>query len=324
MNKNSRKSMLLLFTLILMTCFSLLEAGKKVRLEGVILSSTEQGMIVDNLRGHQFVVRVQPDTEIKEQTRNFLRDARVYRPSDLVRGLRVQVRGRRDGSGVLTAKSIRMKHIDLKVASTVEARASELDAQLGGMEKNMVRLGGQVEELTSTSTRIRKDARDTQQSLGHVMNDLEETRHQVNENVRKVGYLEGQLSSLDDYRLVDSMTVRFGGGSAELDEEAEQQLDQLVVSTTDTRLGVLFQVTGFASADGPTDFNRHLSRRRAEAVIQYLAEVHSVPLRRFVRPHGFGELMAVADNSTREGRRANRRAEIKVLLNSAIAELALN
>ena len=41
MNKNSRKSMLLLFTLILVTCFSLLEAGKKVRLEGVILSSTE-------------------------------------------------------------------------------------------------------------------------------------------------------------------------------------------------------------------------------------------------------------------------------------------
>ena len=217
MNKNSGKSMLLLFALILMTCFSLLEAGKKVRLEGVILSSTEQRMIVDDLRGHQFVVRLEPQTEIQEQTKNFFRYPRIYRPSDLVRGLRVQVRGRRDESGVLTAKSISLKHIDLKVASTVEARASQFDTQLGGMEQNMVQLGGQVEELTSTSARVRKDARDTKKRLGHVMTDLQKTRLRVDENVRKMGYLEGQLSNLDDYRLIESITVQFKVGSAELD-----------------------------------------------------------------------------------------------------------
>ncbi len=324
MNKNSGKSMLLLFTLILLTCVSLLEAGKKVRLEGVILSSTGQRMIVDDLRGHQFVVRLEPQTEIEEQTKNFLRYPRIYRPSDLLRGLRVLVRGRRDESGVITAKSIKMKHIDFKVASTVEARASQFDTQLGGMEQNLVQLGGQVEELTSTSARVREDARDTQKRLGHVMTDLQKTRLQVDENVRKVGYLEGQLSNLDDYRLIESITVQFKVGCAELDEEAQKQLDQFLISTRERRQGVLFQVTGFASSDGPTDFNRHLSRRRAESVIQYLAEEHSVPLRWFVRPHGFGEFMAVADNSTSEGRQANRRAEVKVLLNSAIAELAMN
>ena len=84
MNKNSGKSMLLLFTLILLTCFSLLEAGRKVSLEGVILSSTGQRMIVDDLRGHQFVVLLEPQTEIEEQTKNFLRYPRIYRPSDLL------------------------------------------------------------------------------------------------------------------------------------------------------------------------------------------------------------------------------------------------
>ena len=225
---------------------------------------------------------------------------------------------------MLTAKSIKMKHIDLKVASTVEARASQFDTQLGGMEQNLVQLGGQVEELTSTSARVREDARDTQKRLGHVMTDLQKTRLQVDENVRKVGYLESQLSNLDDYRLIESITVQFKVGSAELDEEAQKQLDQFLISRRERRQGVLFQVTGFASSEGPTDFNRHLSRRRAESVIQYLAEEHSVPLRWFVRPHGFGEFMAVADNSTDEGRQANRRAEVKVLLNSAIAELAMN
>ena len=324
MNKNSGKLMLLLFTLILLTCFSLLEAGNKVRLEGVILSSTGQRMIVDDLRGHQFVVRLEPQTEIEEQTKNFLRYSRIYRPSDLLRGLRVLVRGRRDESGVLTAKSIKMKHIDLEIASTVEARASQFDTQLGGMEQKLVQLGGQVEELTSTSARVRKDARDTQKRLGHVMTDLRKTRLQVDENVRRMGYLEGQLSNLDDYRLIESLTVQFKVGSVELDEEAQKQLDRFLISTRERRQGVFFQVTGFASSDGPSDFNRHLSRRRAESVIQYLAEEHSVPLRWFVRPHGFGEFMAVADNSTSEGRQANRRAEVKVLLNSVIAELAMN
>ena len=324
MNKNSGKSMPLLFTLILMTCGSLLEAGKKVSLEGVILSSTGQRMIVDDLRGHQFVVRLEPQTEIEKQTKNFLRYPRIYRPSDLLRGLLVLVRGRRDESWVLTAKSIKMKHIDLKVASTVEARASQFDTQLGGMEQNLVQLGGQVEELTSTSARVREDARDTQKRLGHVMSDLRKTRLQIDENVRKVGYLEGQLSNLDDYRLIESITVQFKVGSGELDEEAQKQLDQFLISTGKRRQGVLFQVTGFASSDGPADFNRHLSRRRAESVTQYLTEEHSVPLRWFVRPHGFGEFMAVADNSTSEGHQANRRAEVKVLLNRAIVELAMN
>ena len=324
MNKNSRKSMLLLFTLILMTCVSLLQAGKKVRVEGVILSSTPQRIIVDDLRGHQFVVRLEPGTEIQEQTKNFLRYPRIYRPSDLIRGLRVRVRGRQDQTGLLRAKSIRMKHIDFKVASTVESRASQFDTQLGGMEQGMIQLGGQVEELTSTSARIRKDARDTGKRLSHVLTDLQKTRLQAGENARKVGYLEGQLSNLDDYRLVESLTVQFPMASVELDDKARRQLDELLISATERRQGILFQVTGFASSDGPTDFNRHLSRRRAESVIQYLAEEHSVPLRWFVRPHGFGEFMAVADNSTSDGRQANRRAEVKVLLNSAIAELAMN
>ncbi len=324
MNKNSRKSMLLLFTLILITCVSLLQAGKKVRIEGVVLSNTPHRIIVDDLRGHQFVVRLEPGTQIQEQTKNFLRYPRIYRPSDLMRGLLVRVRGREDQSGLVTARSIKMKHIDLKVASTVEARASQFDAQLGGMEQNMIQLGGQVEELTGTSARIRKDARDTGKRLGQVMTDLQKTRLQADQNSRKVGYLEGQLSNLDDYRVVESITVQFQVASVELDGEARMQLDELLVSAAERRQGILFQVTGFASSDGPIDFNRHLSRRRAESVIQYLAEEHSVPLRWFVRPHGFGEVMAVADNSTIEGRQANRRAEVQVLLNLAMAELAMN
>jgi raffinose/stachyose/melibiose transport system substrate-binding protein len=55
-----------------------------------------------------------------------------------------------------------------------------------------------------------------------------------------------------------------------------------------------------------------------QAVMDYLAEVGNVPLRRIGTSHGFGELQAVADNSTREGREQNRRVEIKLLVSRGI------
>jgi outer membrane protein OmpA-like peptidoglycan-associated protein len=77
-------------------------------------------------------------------------------------------------------------------------------------------------------------------------------------------------------------------------------------------------VTGFASADGGTKMNKTLSQRRAQAVIDYMIENHNVPLRRIGQSFGFGELQAVADNTTREGREQNRRVEVKLLVSRGI------
>ena len=64
--------------------------------------------------------------------------------------------------------------------------------------------------------------------------------------------------------------------------------------------------------------NKKLSQRRAQAVIDYLVENGNVPLRRIGTSYGFGELQAIADNSTREGREQNRRVEIKLLVSRGI------
>ena len=78
-------------------------------------------------------------------------------------------------------------------------------------------------------------------------------------------------------------------------------------------------MVGFADTSGNTAKNNALSEKRAKAVIQYLVGVHSLDLRRLVQPFGFGESKPVADNKTEEGRKKNRRVEIRILQNKGIA-----
>ena len=82
--------------------------------------------------------------------------------------------------------------------------------------------------------------------------------------------------------------------------------------------GYVIEITGFASAEGSTAKNKALSQRRAQAVIDYLVETHNIPLRRIGQSYGFGELQAVADNTTREGREQNRRVEVKFLVSRGL------
>ena len=77
--------------------------------------------------------------------------------------------------------------------------------------------------------------------------------------------------------------------------------------------GYVLEITGFASADGDEKKNKVLSQKRAQAVIDYLVENHNIPLRRISTSYGFGEMQAVADNTTLEGRQQNRRVEVKIL-----------
>lgn len=67
-------------------------------------------------------------------------------------------------------------------------------------------------------------------------------------------------------------------------------------------------VVGHASSDGDDAYNQQLSERRAASVQTYLTNsgVQSVRLQAI----GMGETQPIADNSTQEGRAANRRVEI--------------
>lgn len=71
------------------------------------------------------------------------------------------------------------------------------------------------------------------------------------------------------------------------------------------------RVEGHADSTGPAEYNQGLSERRALSVKERLMRDYKVSGDR-ISTEGFGENKPVADNSTREGRAKNRRAEIIV------------
>ncbi len=72
--------------------------------------------------------------------------------------------------------------------------------------------------------------------------------------------------------------------------------------------GASASIYGHADSTGPESYNQGLSERRAQAVVKYLVD-HGVPADS-ISATGFGETKPVADNTTKEGRRKNRRVEM--------------
>ena len=113
--------------------------------------------------------------------------------------------------------------------------------------------------------------------------------------------------------------MTFRVNSAVLSPQAKQQLDEFAAKVANAKAYTI-EVAGHTDSTGGEAKNFRLSRQRADAVVQYLAVNHKIPLRRFVTPMGFGKTEAVADNTTATGRAQNRRVEVKMLLNRGMSQ----
>src|SRR5436190_10875504 len=284
-------------------------SGQKLKIKGVVTRRDSDTFTVRDMNGVDTVVRLSDKTSVKTNG-GFLRGGTNYAQTSILRGLNVEVEGRGNGSGELTAEKIRFNEADMRVARAVESRAAPLEerastteSKLSQVEANAQRLSGQLEELQAVSNAARGGAKAAQATADAA--------------VAGVNATNDRISALDDYTPQDTASVNFRVGSALLNADAKSKLDAIATKALNAK-GYVLEVTGFADSTGGTERNRALSQRRADAVIRYLVENHQIPLRRIVTPYGFGESNPVADNKTREGRSENRRVEVKVLVNKGL------
>jgi len=284
-------------------------SGAKMKVKGMIIKREDQGFRMRDQSGSEVSVTA-TNAKLEEKKGNPFRGGKKYTHTQLVRGLYVEVEGRGDSSGNLVADKIKFSDDDLKVATAVESTVVPVESRLGQAEdrvtrteQNAQRLSGQLDELSQVANLAKGGAAAAQETADVAVDGVNKTNDRI--------------SSLDEFDVRKTETINFRVGSAVLSADAKSQLDSIANQAKGEK-GFVIEVRGFASADGAENSNRLLSQRRAEAVMHYLAENHDIPLRRIVLPFGYGEAMPIADNSSRDGRKQNRRAEVSILVSKGL------
>jgi OOP family OmpA-OmpF porin len=105
------------------------------------------------------------------------------------------------------------------------------------------------------------------------------------------------------------LRLGFTFGRADVPETVRMHLDAAAALLAGERATAKIEIAGHTDAVGPEDYNQRLSVQRAEAVKSFLAE-RGVDAAR-ITVVGYGELRPRDTNDTIEGRRLNRRVEIR-------------
>jgi OmpA-OmpF porin, OOP family len=258
-------------------------SGAKMKFKGVVVSRQADTFTIRDRSRVDYQILMTDNTSVKTHG-GFFRRGKTYSVTDILRGLIVEVEGRGDQIGQLVAEKIRFDESDMRAAITADTRVNPV-------EENQARIAGQIDELHAIAAEARNEA----------------------------GVANERISALDDYDVQETVAVNFRTNSAVLSPQAKLQLDDLATKALATR-GYVIEISGHTDSTGSEAKNFRLSQQRADAVVQYLAVKHKIPLRRFITPMGYGKSESVADNSTTAGRAQNRRVEVKMLLNRGMSK----
>jgi outer membrane protein OmpA-like peptidoglycan-associated protein/uncharacterized protein YidB (DUF937 family) len=126
-----------------------------------------------------------------------------------------------------------------------------------------------------------------------------------------LGALPPGFSSEDLTQALNQTTITFETGSAVITRSSESILDGAAKAIQAAPAGLRVEVEGHTDNQGNAETNQKLSEERARSVVAAL-EARNVPADRLLA-RGFGANRPVGDNSTEEGRAANRRIAYRAL-----------
>jgi OmpA-OmpF porin, OOP family len=183
----------------------------------------------------------------------------------------------------------------------IDTKTAELDQRISDVDRR-------AEQGYAAATAKAESADQDAQKAGQQAQGAQQT---ADKGVNLATQAEEQIDNIDNFQPVKTASVLFGFNRAELTDDNQQQLGDLAQTLTSLKHYAV-EVEGFTDETGPKQYNLELSRRRADTVVRYLTENDHVPL---VRIHviGLGEDEPVGDNHTSDGRKQNRRVEIRIM-----------
>ena len=272
-------------------------AAQSVKIEGIIKARNGESMLVQTSESPNLVVLLTDRTEVG-QVQGVLKARRKQMSmAALIPGLPIKVEGTYDNENQLVAKSVSFKGNDLEQAQSIQAGLHETQKQA---QQN-------TEELEKHNAELKAQNEALQQH-----------QQQLTANKAAIDAAVARFGQLDDYYILDEVTVYFGNGQVKVDPKYISQLLALGEKAK-TINGYMIEVKGYASSVGSVELNQKLSEDRANNVTRILLQQSNIPLTRMLAPGAMGETHQVGNDKTAEGQAENRRVVVRVLQNKAIA-----
>lgn len=157
----------------------------------------------------------------------------------------------------------------------------------------------------------RSEAKNSEKE-NNIDRQLAELQKQIHDaRIEKIG---------NEIKITFNSQILFDVNSDQLEPGAQSSLDQLA-KILNRYPETLVEVSGHTDNTGNEAYNMQLSKKRAASVARYTVNQGVIPTR--FRIKGYGESIPIASNSTKEGRKLNRRVEISIkgneLLNKNLA-----
>jgi len=291
--------------LVVITLSTTIAFAQSAKLEGVIKGRSGSEIILQTSDSPKVIVLLTDSTDVAQVVGAFKARNKKMSMAALIPGLPVQVEGTYNAQNQLVASKIRFKGNDLDQAQAIQAGLSETQAQA---TQNKEELEKQNAALAEQNAALKE-----QQAA------LTEQEKKVAANKAAIAANSARFGQLNEYYILDEVTVLFGNGQVKVDPKYNPQLLALTEKAK-TVNGYMIQVKGYASASGSAALNQKLSDQRANNVTNILLQQGHIPLTNMLAPGAMGESRQVGSNDkSAEGEAQNRRVVVRILQNKGIA-----
>ena len=280
-----------------------LAAQETVKVEGLIKGRSGDLVILQTSDNPDLVVELTEGTDVGQVQGMLKARNKKMSMAALIPGLSIKVEGNYH-DGQLIAQKVRFKGNDLKQAEAIEA----------GMHETKLQAQQNQEELEKHKAEL--DAQ--KQALKQQEAKVAANQAAIAANKANIDAAVARFGQLDDYYILDEVTVYFANGKVKVDPKYPPQLLALAEKAK-TINGYMIEVKGYASSTGNAASNQKLSEDRANNVTNILLQQGKTPLTRMLAPGAMGESEQVGNAKTLEGEAENRRVVVRVLQNKAIA-----
>ena len=291
---------------ILLASLSAILSAQTVKIQGMIKARSGATIIVQTSDSPKVIVLLTDETEVGQIQGMLKARRKEMSMAALIPGLEIQVDGTYGSQHQLVAKLVKFKGNDLERAQSIQAGLHETQEQA---QRNR-------EELEKQNAKLKAQT----ESLKHQQKQLTAQQEKIAGNKAAIDAAIVRFGQLDDYYILDELTVYFGNGEVKVDPQYKTQLLKLAEKAK-TIEAYNIQVVGYASSVGSVALNQELSEDRADSISNFLVQQGHIPLTNLLAPGAMGESRQVGEDKTAEGQAKNRRVVVRILQNKGIAGL---